>query len=398
MSAVARHLGARVTISVVAATCLGYVAQRVSGSWWRDVDHVRRALGYSARELAAGEWWRLWTVNLVHDPVPPEYVAPGFMHLVNNVVPLFLVGPVVERHLGGARYAAFLFAAGGLGSVLAFAIDPPTIYAGGASGLVMATIGAGLYMVVSRRPRRPWPWVAAAAGVAYATYSIVDRAEITAVAHGGALLSGLAMAIPLDPNRPRRVAAGAFASALVIVVVAMPLVSSRLRDVDERVVSAVPVGTRPSRVQVVGDHVVVHFDPSTNQRGVAVDERTNAITPSATEAAPDTTNVDAGRLSWSRRGSTVVGVDASGGVAHRISLGNGWAYDLARGGDEWVWVVDGPGRRLLAIDGRTGDVVDEVDLGLIVPVAIDVDVDDGRAWVADYWGGRLLELDLTRGP
>lgn len=50
---VGRYLLAPVTLSLIGAICGGYLAQRLSGSWWRDVDHVRRALGYSAREIDA---------------------------------------------------------------------------------------------------------------------------------------------------------------------------------------------------------------------------------------------------------------------------------------------------------------------------------------------------------
>src|SRR4051795_8876714 len=97
LGAARRYLWAPVTLGLVAAISGVFPFQRMSGLWWRDVDHLRRALAYSAREIAGGQWWRLLTVNLVHDPVGPELGTPGLYHLLNTVVVLLAVGPALEH-------------------------------------------------------------------------------------------------------------------------------------------------------------------------------------------------------------------------------------------------------------------------------------------------------------
>src|SRR5438132_381599 len=81
-----RYFRAPVCFVLVGVVCVVFPFQRLSGLWWRDVDHLRRALAYSAAETARGQWWRLLTVNVVHDPVAPDFLSPGFSHLLNNLV------------------------------------------------------------------------------------------------------------------------------------------------------------------------------------------------------------------------------------------------------------------------------------------------------------------------
>lgn len=71
---------------------------------WLDKDRV-----------AAGEWYRLITVVLVHG---------GILHLALNMYALFLVGPIVERLYGRVLFlGAYLLAAAG-GSTLSFLLVP----------------------------------------------------------------------------------------------------------------------------------------------------------------------------------------------------------------------------------------------------------------------------------
>ncbi len=48
--------------------------------------------------MAAGEYWRLWTVTLLHG---------DFLHLAFNMYALYLAGTVVERWYGSIRFLRF---------------------------------------------------------------------------------------------------------------------------------------------------------------------------------------------------------------------------------------------------------------------------------------------------
>ena len=86
--------------------------------------------------VRAGEWWRLLTSFFLHF---------GALHLVMNMLGLWLLGPFVEFALGFARYV-FLYLLAGIGSMCSVMVfgwgsggDHLTV---GASGCVMGLVGA----------------------------------------------------------------------------------------------------------------------------------------------------------------------------------------------------------------------------------------------------------------
>ncbi len=81
--------------------------------------------------VAAGEYWRLWTVTLLHG---------SLLHLGFNMYALYLAGPIVERWYGGARFLLFYLACAAGGSVASFVFgsDAPSV---GASGAVFGLFG-----------------------------------------------------------------------------------------------------------------------------------------------------------------------------------------------------------------------------------------------------------------
>ena len=83
--------------------------------------------------VAAGEYWRLWTVTLLHSPTDP-------LHLAFNMYALWLSGTIVERWYGPWRFLAFYLvcaAAGSTGSFV-FGGDAPSV---GASGAIFGLFG-----------------------------------------------------------------------------------------------------------------------------------------------------------------------------------------------------------------------------------------------------------------
>lgn len=96
------------------------------------------ALQLDKSAVAAGEYWRLWTVTLLHG---------SLIHLGFNMYALYLVGPIVERWYGSARFLLFYLACAAAGSVASFVFggDVPSV---GASGAVFGLFG--LVLVAGR--------------------------------------------------------------------------------------------------------------------------------------------------------------------------------------------------------------------------------------------------------
>jgi membrane associated rhomboid family serine protease len=92
------------------------------------------------RAVANGEYWRLWTVTLLHGSPDPGFFAPSLLHLFFNMYALYLAGPIVERWYGSIRFLLFYLVCAAGGSVASFAFggDVPSV---GASGAIFGLFG-----------------------------------------------------------------------------------------------------------------------------------------------------------------------------------------------------------------------------------------------------------------
>ena len=145
--------------------------------------------------VANGEYWRLWTVTLLHG---------GLIHLGFNMYALWMVGPLVERWYGGVRFAFFYLACAATGSVASFAFggDVPSV---GASGAVFGLFGilaaaSRLHRPVDRYARA----IAGQIGMIIAinlAFGLFSGGQIDNAAHIGGLLGGLWLGAMLPPTR-----------------------------------------------------------------------------------------------------------------------------------------------------------------------------------------------------
>lgn len=105
----------------------------VFGTWTGPVDiHVLYILGMKSNiDILNGEVWRLLTAMFLH-------IGPT--HLISNLIGLFMLGPILEGHLGHWRFAAIYLVGGLFGSVASYAFSPAL--SAGASGAVFALLGA----------------------------------------------------------------------------------------------------------------------------------------------------------------------------------------------------------------------------------------------------------------
>jgi rhomboid protease GluP len=101
-------------------------------------------LALTQQGIADGEYWRLFTVVLVHDHQLP-------LHLAFNMYALFLVGPIVEGLYGHLRFLLLYLACAAAGSAASYLFTGADI-AVGASGAVFGLFGV---LLVADRVHKP---------------------------------------------------------------------------------------------------------------------------------------------------------------------------------------------------------------------------------------------------
>jgi membrane associated rhomboid family serine protease len=108
-----------------------------SGFWYEWLALTRQG-------IAQGEYWRLFTVVLVHDDRLP-------LHLAFNMYALFLVGPIVEALYGHVRFLALYLACAAAGSAASYLFTGAPV-AVGASGAIFGLFGV---LLVADRVHKP---------------------------------------------------------------------------------------------------------------------------------------------------------------------------------------------------------------------------------------------------
>ncbi len=156
------------------------------------------ALALDKIAVAMGEYWRLWTVTLLH-------ARGNLLHLGFNMYALFLVGPLVERLYGSRLFVLFylLCAAGGSIGSFVFGGPQPSV---GASGAVFGMFGLILASTRRHNPlldQRSRGLVAQIGTLILINlvFGFIASAFIDNAAHVGGLLSGLWLGFLIAPGR-----------------------------------------------------------------------------------------------------------------------------------------------------------------------------------------------------
>jgi membrane associated rhomboid family serine protease len=123
-----------VTWAIIVVCVIVFVLQLLPGST------VTEDLAFYP-PFSATEPWRMLTTMFVHS-------QNSFLHILLNMVSLYLFGPIVERLLGRLRYLALYLLSGFGGSVAVLLIAPDTPVVG-ASGAIFGLLGA--FFVIARR-------------------------------------------------------------------------------------------------------------------------------------------------------------------------------------------------------------------------------------------------------
>ncbi len=118
---------------------------RASPVGWFVSPAIVSALQRNPAALAAGEWWRLITPLFVH----PD----GWSQIIVDFAGIAIVGPIVERRFGSARWLALYFVAGLSAEIISYAWEP----SGAGSSIALCGLIGGLFADLIGRQRLVWP-------------------------------------------------------------------------------------------------------------------------------------------------------------------------------------------------------------------------------------------------
>ena len=159
-------------------------------------------------QVASGEWWRLVSGLFVH---------AGPVHLIANVVGLYLLARFAEDAFGTIRTIAIFAFSGISASVASYLMAPgPSV---GCSGAVLGLLGALIVELALYRDRhrqmRPIWGVALLAAVAQLALGFLST-EIDQWAHGVGLVAGGVIGLAISPSTPWRKLGSWLALALAV--------------------------------------------------------------------------------------------------------------------------------------------------------------------------------------
>ena len=144
--------------------------------------------------VASGEYWRLWTVTLLHG---------SLLHLFFNMYALYLASPIVERWYGPVRFLVFYLTCAAAGSTASFVFggNQPSVGASGAIfGLFGLLLAAGrLHHPIDRQSRALVGQVGMLILINIAFGFVATG--IDNAAHIGGLLAGIWLGAFVPPTR-----------------------------------------------------------------------------------------------------------------------------------------------------------------------------------------------------
>jgi len=211
------------TRALAVTNVLVFLVTAAGGGGWLQADGQRLIdWGTNFAPLtAAGEWWRLATAVFLHF---------GLVHLLFNTWALWVIGSLVERLFGHARFAAIYAVAGLVGGLASMAWNPLANSAG-ASGAIFGIIGAQLAFFMRGGHLIPAEVVRAQRNstLGFIAYAVVFGFVVPGIdnaAHLGGLATGFGLGWLLTrplgrPMTRRQAQRGALGAALLAAVLAV---------------------------------------------------------------------------------------------------------------------------------------------------------------------------------
>jgi membrane associated rhomboid family serine protease len=185
----------RITLTLVIIAITSIVSLTALLTEQSTHDAIFELLQLDKQAVAHGEYWRLWSVTLLH---------VDLLHLGFNMYGLYLAGTIVERWYGSLRFLAFYLACAAAGSVASFVFGEGNL-AVGASGAVF-----GLFGVLLAAGRVHHPVDRQSRGIVSQLLTLVvinlvfgfaSGGSIDNAAHLGGLAAGLWLGALVPPTR-----------------------------------------------------------------------------------------------------------------------------------------------------------------------------------------------------
>jgi rhomboid protease GluP len=200
---------ARATYVLLAVIALVFIAVSLYGGGINATEDpqvlVNAGAKYNPYIIERHEYWRLITAMFLHIGIP---------HILINSWSLYILGTLIERFYGWARFLAIYFIAGLGGSIASFALSPNSISAG-ASGAIVGLLGAMIaYFGLHRRLLGAQGRSYLLNGLFNVVFMVLTGVFLSGVvdnwAHLGGLVTGAIAGLALAPRyRPgRQVAPG----------------------------------------------------------------------------------------------------------------------------------------------------------------------------------------------
>ena len=168
-----------------------------------DAGQIYDALQLDKRAVAAGEFWRLWTVTLVHGGDPNDQTF-ALIHLALNMYALYICGPLVEQIWGPVRMVLFYLVAAAGGSIATFAFGQAQL-AVGASGAIFGLFGilfAASRLHLPMLDRRGRALIGQVGSLIVVNILIgFSLGFVDNVAHLGGLAAGVLVGVAFPPGR-----------------------------------------------------------------------------------------------------------------------------------------------------------------------------------------------------
>ncbi len=186
------------TNAIIVITIAAYVLAQPGSEWFN-----RLLLDKAA--VASGEYWRLFTVTLLHESI---------IHIAFNLYALYLVGPIVERLYGWKIFLFMYLACALAASVASFVLGDPNVQSVGASGAIFGLFGV-LFVagrihkpVLDRQSRNLTAQIGALILFNLILDFTVGASSIDNFAHLGGLLAGAWLGFVLVPRGVPTLASG----------------------------------------------------------------------------------------------------------------------------------------------------------------------------------------------
>ena len=209
--------GAVVVKGLIALNVIVYLLQQSDTT-------ITARFAMRAASVAGGEYYRMLTAAFLHASI---------MHILFNMLALWIVGPALEAALGRVRFAALYVVAALGGSVCSYFLDGRFVYGVGASGAVFGLFGA--YFIVARAhrvdARQIMGLIVINLLIGFAVPGIDNWAHIGGLAAGGALALAYMGTEKLDRSLRPVAEVAAVVGAFVLIVVLTQLRTSQLSAV-----------------------------------------------------------------------------------------------------------------------------------------------------------------------